>query len=266
MSRPLDGIRVAITENRYPEQLTQLLERLGAKVLSCPLLKETPIENAAGARRFISICENTQIDYIVFYTGVGVDLLFRAVDKPEVLSRSKILARGPKAVNALRRVGLEPDFVADTATTEGIVRTLSREPLNGKAILVQLYGQDNPELSVALQKHGATVIGVSIYSYTQASDTNAIEDMIRKVLSKEIDAITFTSATQVPFLFRAVDALGDATAFRKRLKKDVVIASVGAVTSRALRDAGVEPHVEPTESKMGPMVKALADFFEKRAR
>src|SRR5215471_844905 len=144
MPGPLDGIRVAITENRYPEQLTQLLERLGASVLSTPLLKETPIENAAGARRFISICENTEIDYIVFYTGVGVDFLFREGHKPEVISRSKILARGPKAVNALKRAGLEANLIADSPTTEGILTTLSREKLNGKTVLIQLYGQDNP--------------------------------------------------------------------------------------------------------------------------
>src|SRR4030095_9282249 len=111
MPRPLDGIRVAITENRYPEQLTQLLERQGATVLSCPLLKETPIEDASGARRFISICENMQVDYIVFYTGVGVDLLFKAVNKPDVVSRSRIVARGPKAVTAAARAGSEHPLV-----------------------------------------------------------------------------------------------------------------------------------------------------------
>ena len=264
MSRPLDGVRVAITENRYPDQLTQLLERLGATVLSCPLLKETPIEDSSGARRFISICENTQIDYIVFYTGVGVDILFRTVNKPEVVSRSKILARGPKAVNALKRVGLQADFVADTATTEGIVRTLSQEKLNGKTILVQLYGRENPGLLGALQKQGATVIGISIYTYTQASDSSAIEDLVRKVLAREIDAITFTSATQVPFLFRTADALVDPATFRKRLNEDIVVASVGEVTSKALHEAGVEPRVAPLEPKMGPMVKALGEFFEKR--
>jgi uroporphyrinogen-III synthase len=266
MARPLDAVRVAITENRYPEQLTQLLERLGAVVLSCPLLKETPIEDASGARRFISICENTPIDYIVFYTGVGVDFLFRAVNKPDVVSRSRILARGPKAVNALKRAGVHVDLVADAATTEGIVRTLSREDLNGKTVLVQLYGQETPNTLAELQKRGATVIGVSIYSYTEASDTAAVNDLIKKVLNKEIDAITFTSATQVPFLFRAADALVDPTIFRQRLKNDIVIASVGEVTSRALRDAGVEPHVEPAAPKMGPMVKALSEFFEKRRR
>jgi uroporphyrinogen-III synthase len=266
MPSPLDGVRVAITENRYPEQLRQLLERLGAVVFSYPLLKETPIENAAGARRFISICEHTQIDYIVFYTGVGVDLLFRAVDRPDVVGRSKILARGPKAVNALKRVGLEPDFIADTATTEGILRTLSREPLQGKTVLIQLYGQENPELFTALQKRGATAIGVSIYTYTQASDNAAIEELVRKIVTKDIQVITFTSATQVPFLFRSADAITDPARFRRRLKKDLVVVSVGAVTSRALRESGVEPHVEPAEHKMGAMVRALAEYFEKRKR
>lgn len=266
MSRPLDGVRVAITEHRYPDQLAQLLERLGATVLSYPLLKETPIEDASGARRFISICENTQIDYIVFYTGVGVDLLFRAVNKPDVVSRSRILARGPKAVNALKRAGVRVDLVAESATTEGIVRTLARENLKGKTVLVQLYGQENPDILAELQKQGATVIGVSIYSYTQASDTAALEDLVKRILDVAIDAITFTSATQVPFLFRTADALTDPSRFRQRLKEDIVIASVGEVTSRALRDAGVQAHVEPAEPKMGPMVKALAEFFENRKR
>jgi uroporphyrinogen-III synthase len=261
MPRPLDGVRVAITENRYPEQLTTLLERLGATVISCPLLKETPVANATGARRFISICELTPIDYIVFYTGVGVDFLFRAVNKPEVVARSKILARGPKAVNALRRAGLQPDFIADEPTTEGILKTLSREPLAGKTVLVQLYGNENPQLFTALQKLGATGIGVSIYSYTQASDTAAIEDLVRKVIHKQIDAITFTSATQVPFLFQTADAMPDAAKFRTRLKKDIVVVSVGAVTSRALLEMGVEPRVEPAEHKMGAMVRALGEYF-----
>jgi uroporphyrinogen-III synthase len=105
---------------------------------------------------------------------------------------------------------------------------------------------------------------VSLYSYTPASDTEAIEGMSRKVLDNEIDAIVFTSATQVPFLFRTLDGLADPVAVRKRLKNDIAVVSVGEITSRALRDVGVEPHVEPDEPKMGPMVKALADFFGKR--
>jgi uroporphyrinogen-III synthase len=264
MSRPLDGVRVAIIENRYPEQLTQLLERQGAVVVSVPLLKEDPIEDAEGSRRFLSICDNMPIDYVVFYTGVGVDILCRNAKKIEVLEKSRIVARGPKAVNALKRAGIRVDLVADSATTEGILQTLYREPLKGKTVLVQLYGQDNPQLSSALQKKGATVIAVSIYSYTEASDPADVENLVKQILKKEIHAIAFTSATQVPFLFESAAKYADGNAFRARLKKDVVVVSVGDVTSRALRAAGVEPHVVPNEPKMGPMVKALAAFFEKR--
>jgi len=264
MTRPLEGIRVAIIENRYPEQLTQLLERQGAVVVSVPLLKETPVEDAAGARRFLSICDNMPIDYLVFYTGVGVDILSKQIRKPEVLERSRILARGPKAVNALKRAGLRVDLVADSATTEGMIRTLSREPLKGKTVLVQLYGAENTELSTALQKKGATVIGVSIYSYSQASSTDAIESLVKQILAKEIHALVFTSATQVPFFFESAAQWADNSAFRAVLNDDVVLVSVGEVTTNALKAAGVQPRVEPEDPKMGPMVKALAEFFERR--
>jgi uroporphyrinogen-III synthase len=156
------------------------------------------------------------------------------------------------------------DFVADSATTEGIVATLSREDLNGKIVLVQLYGSENPDLVTALEARGAKVHGVSLYSYTQASDTDAIGTLVNQVLNGEVKAITFTSATQVPFLFQTASTLSDGSAFRDRLNHDVVVTSVGDVTSRALRDAGVEPKVQPEESKMGPMVKALAEFFERQ--
>src|SRR5262245_13807117 len=144
MSKPLQNIRVAIPENRYPEQLAQLLEREGAIVFSCPLVRETPLEDSEGARRFIGLCETTLVDYIIFFTGVGVNHLLKAVNEPEALARAKVLARGPKAIAALKRAGVRVDLVADSPTTEGILQTLSRHDLKGKSVLVQLYGQDNP--------------------------------------------------------------------------------------------------------------------------
>src|SRR3954464_1559508 len=156
MTRFLDGVRVATTENRYPEQLARLLEREGATVYSCPLLRETPVEHDGNARQFMKLCETSKVDFIVFYTGVGIEFLFRAENKPDVISRSRIIARGPKAVNALKKFGVRDCLSADTPTTEGILKTLAREGVRGKTVLVQLYGQDNSELRRELQAMGAT--------------------------------------------------------------------------------------------------------------
>jgi uroporphyrinogen-III synthase len=266
MAKPLDGVTVAVTENRYAGQLATLLERQGATVLSCPLLKETPVEDADGARNFMALCEKAHVDFVVFYTGVGVDMLFRAFNRPDLLSHSRVLARGPKAVNALKRAGVHVDLVADSPTTDGIYATLSREDLKDKTVLIQLYGHNNTELAEKLASRGAIVFSVSIYRYAEASDPGAVEDLLQKVINGRIDAITFTSGTQVPFLFSTIDAAGRGAEFRDRLNSDVVVVSVGEVTTRALKEAGVAPRVEPKEAKMGPMVKALADFFEMRGK
>ena len=262
MTKPLDGVRVAITENRYPEQLAQLLERQGATVYSCPLLRETPIEDAANARRFMEICETTHVDFIIFYTGVGVEFLLRAANKPEVLGRSKIIARGPKAVNALKKFNVQDVITADSPTTEGILQTLAREDLHAKSVLIQRYGEENPELQAALETMGAHVTGLSLYRYEQASDTKTIAALVQRIMNGEVDAITFTSGPQARFLLEAAPQRG--ASLLKHLNERVVVVSIGEVTARALRETGIEPRIVPEEPKMGPMVKALADFFEKR--
>jgi uroporphyrinogen-III synthase len=264
MTRLLDGVRVATTENRYPEQLARLLEREGATVYSCPLLRETPVEHVGNARQFMELCETTKVDFIVFYTGVGIEFLFRAENKPEVISRSRIIARGPKAVNALKKFGIREYLTADAPTTEGILNTLAREGVRGRSVLVQLYGQDNSELRRGLEAMGATVTGISLYHYEQASDTEAVSELVRRITHGEIDAITFTNGPQARFLLKEAVSLGSGEELLKHFNKDIVVASIGAVTSRALQDMGVEPHVTPKDPKMGPMVKALADFFESR--
>jgi uroporphyrinogen-III synthase len=266
MPSPLENVRVAIPENRYPEQLGQLLERYGATVISCPLVRETPLESAVNARRFIEICESEIIDYVVFFTGVGADFLFKAVNKPEALSRSKIVARGPKAVAALNRAGVRVDFVAEAATTEGIVQTLSKQDLKGKSVLVQLYGQENTELRSALEGLGARMIGLSLYEYRYASDETAIFGLVSKILSREVDAICFTSGPQIRFLMEAASGKGLGAELQDRLRNQVVVVSIGEVTARALTAAGAPPHVIPQEPRMGTMVKALAEFYERRRK
>jgi uroporphyrinogen-III synthase len=264
MSKPLNGVRVAVTEHRYTAQLAQLLERQGATVLACPLVAETPIEDSEGAKRFIELCQTTTVDIIVFFTGVGVDLLFRAVNKPEIISRSTILARGPKAVSALRRAGIRIDLVADSPTTEGIIQTLSRQDLHEKSVLVQLYGEEKGELAAALEARGARVTGISLYRYTAASDTQAVANLLSEIVQGKIDAITFTSAPQIRFLFDAARAGQMEAELRHRLQNDVVVASIGHVTARGLTEAGIEAHVISGDTKMGPMVMALAEHFQKR--
>ncbi|HET9131917.1 MAG TPA: uroporphyrinogen-III synthase, partial [Terriglobia bacterium] len=227
MTRLLDGVRVATTENRYPEQLARLLEREGATVYSYPLLRETPVEHVGNARQFMELCETSKVDFVVFYTGVGIEYLFRAENKPDVISRLRVIARGPKAVNALRKFGVHGYLIAEAPTTEGILKTLAQEGVRGKTVLVQLYGQDNSELRSGLETMGATVTGISLYHYEQASDTASVSELLRRITHKEIDAITFTNGPQARFLLKEAASLGSGEELLKHFKRDVVVVSIG---------------------------------------
>jgi len=70
------------------------------------------------------------------------------------------------------------------------------------------------------------------------------------------DAVTFTSASTAGNLVSLLDAAG------LTLPDTVVRASIGPVTSRALRDLGIPPHIEAAESTLAGLVAALAVHFE----
>jgi uroporphyrinogen-III synthase len=81
-----------------------------------------------------------------------------------------------------------------------------------------------------------------------------------------VDAVAVTSQIQIRHLFEIADKLGRRDALADALNRKSVVAAVGPVCATALRSFGVIPHVQPSHPKMGPMMIALADYFELTAR
>ena len=50
---------------------------------------------------------------------------------------------------------------------------------------------------------------------------------------------------------------------RKAFEDRVIVAPVGPICVRALTEEGVSPHVVPKHPKMGPLVLAVAEYFDK---
>jgi uroporphyrinogen-III synthase len=83
-------------------------------------------------------------------------------------------------------------------------------------------------------------------------------DIYRMLLERRIDAVTFTSPSAV----RAFAAIfGEEQA--SDLLAHTVVASIGPVTSQAVRRLGVTAAVEPAEHTATALIEALAEHFEK---
>jgi uroporphyrinogen-III synthase len=270
MPQPLANTTVAILEHRFTKEFSTLFERFGASVQACPLLEEKPVENRDELQNFVRGVVAGRLDAMIFLTGVGARFLVAEAESMgvkqgflEALGKLTIVVRGPKPVAALKQLSVRVDVTPENPTTEGVIEALRTRDLQGRRVGIQLYGTPNPQLVSALEAKGAIVIPVQVYAYGAAADSSAVNDLIKRMVAGEIDVVAFTSAPQVRMLFDFASQLNMKDALKNALAKDVVIASIGEVTSRALTEEGLSPKIVPPQSKMGPLAQAVADHFSK---
>jgi uroporphyrinogen-III synthase len=267
---PLKNVTVGILEHRYTKEFAILFERAGASVFACPMLEEKPVENREELQAFIRRLAAGAFDAMIFLTGVGARFLAAEADsiglKPsflDALGKMTVIVRGPKPVTALRQLGVHIDVTPENPTTEGVIEALRHRDLRGRRVGVQLYGTPNPQLVGALEAQGAAVTPVQVYAYGAASDSNAVSAIIGRVLDGQIQALAFTSAPQVRMLFDFAVQLGLAETLAMALKDSVAVASIGEVTTRALKERGVTPAIVPSQPKMAALVHAVREYFQK---
>jgi uroporphyrinogen-III synthase len=84
------------------------------------------------------------------------------------------------------------------------------------------------------------------------------------LIQGKIDSLAFTSQPQIGNLLTIARDAAKEDSLRESLNGSLVVASVGPVCSRRLRDAGIKIDVEPEHPHMGNLVLAVAEHFERQ--
>lgn len=262
-SKPLAEKRIAFCGARRSVELSALIEKLGATALSRPMMYTESLDSPA-VTTSVTQFANIGADWLVASTGMGMRAMREVAVSLEVeddflakLSHVKLAVRGYKTVKALKEMGLKPDVLDDDGTLEGLRRQLEPIDFEGKHVAVQLHGTRVPELTDWLTERGASVLEIPLYQYQEPSEEE-VRVFAREVISGEIDAAAFTSNTQVFFLFEIAERLGLGAELKGAFNDDVQAVSVGHMTTKALRDAGVEEVIAPEQERMGAMMMAYA--------
>ena len=261
----LKGKRIAVPEMRELEVFSGLLERRGAEVLRCPLVTIYDTPHSAQVLAFAVKLADGGFDDFVLITGEGLTRILSCIDKYEPslrhrfiegLGKLRTITRGPKPARALRQLGLKPGIEATQPTTEGVIRSLSDQPLEGRRIAVQLYGNDpNFPLMRFLKDRQAEVSTVAPYVYGNAADDATVHALLERMAAGEVDAIAFTSKLQIERLVTQHPA-----PLVKRALSRTKIAAVGPIVAEAIRAAGFEVASSPEHSWfMKPLVVALTE-------
>lgn len=229
-----------------------------------PALAEVPDIDPANIARLVAGLEARPPRVAIFQTGVGTRALFDAADSTGVgqallalLSKSVVIARGPKPTGVLRSREVRIDrSAAEPYTTVQVLAALGDLPLRGERALVQRYGETNIELERVLSAKGAEIVEIPTYRWALPEDTRPLEALIAALARGEIDAAVFTSASQAHNLFALARRIGKDATLPANLNRTLV-ASIGPVCSAALASCRVNIAVEASPPKLGPLVSAL---------
>jgi uroporphyrinogen-III synthase len=151
-------------------------------------------------------------------------------------------------------IGLHADVIPTTYTAEALGQALAPEA-HGLRILLVLTEDAPAILRDALAAAGADVTVAAAYRNRIPEASLAAVSSLFGDAGNYPDAVTFTSASTAANLVALLDAAGLA------LPAEVIRASIGPITSRALRELDLPPHVEAAESTIPALVAALAAHF-----
>lgn len=256
----LSGIAIGVTAERRAEEFIGALERHGADVRHAPTITIVPLDSDPKLRAATSSLLAAPIDFTLVTTGAGFrgwlaaaegwDLRSALVER---LGESRIYARGPKAVGAVRGAGLRETFSADSESNAELFGALTG--VDGARIAVQLHGTPLPDHTGPLVAAGARLIEVQPYRWFSPPDVRPVHALIDAAIDGDLGALAFTSAPAAAnFLTLARDhgRYGELlTALR-----GMVVACVGPVTAAPLAEAGVET-LQPERQRLGALVKLL---------
>ncbi len=244
--------------------MAEMIERRGGIALLAPALEEVPDVEPRDVAAILQEWRNDPFKMVIFQTGVGTRALFAAVEAlgavqefHQLLANALIVVRGPKPTGELNSREVRIDLrAAAPFTTETVLGAIREFPMHGSKVLVQRYGASNPELLEALRARGATVREIATYRWSLPQDVQPLLALIDALDRDRVDAAVFTSAVQMHNLHTVAEQHGRAPQLAAALRRTIV-ASIGPVCSRALRQYGIEPTFEASPPKLGPLLTAL---------
>jgi uroporphyrinogen-III synthase len=276
------GLRVLTLESRRAPEMAKLISNCGGLPVVAPSMREVPLESNTRALEFAALLMDGRLDTVIFLTGVGTRVLTRVIETAyprqqfvEALKRVAVVARGPKPAAVLREMEVpitllvpEPNTWREllsaldenagdpsAAKNQGKQKSLR---LRDRRVAVQEYGVSNRELLAGLEQRGASVMSVPVYEWTLPEDTGPLRDAVTALSEGKIDVAMFTSSAQVQHLLQIAAAMGMHDEVMQAFAQ-VLVASIGPITSQELGQHGIAADLEPTHPKMGFLVRETAD-------
>ena len=242
---PLSGKNILLTATRtLAEKMATRFKETGANICEMSLIAIKEIETER--ERLLS--EINDATHILFTSSNGVDIFFEKIKNYDIDIRSlynkKICVIGSGSSEALKKYGVNADFIPSKFDSKSFVEEILPKLDKKSRVLMLRAKLGNDNLPNGLKKAGIEFSDIPIY--------DTIIDYRRSFeLNKEIkkfDYVVVASASAAKALCEMIE---DKSALLNR------VVSIGPVTTKALREFGIEELITAKQYDVKGIVDAI---------
>jgi uroporphyrinogen III methyltransferase/synthase len=258
--RPLHGRTVAVT--RMTDQAAGLagpLQALGAEIIVAPTIEYRDVEDTSAFDQALGSL--SAYDWLVLTSVNGVNALFRRIEAlggdSRWLAGLKVAAIGSATTDRLRERGVRPDLVPAEAVGEALSEALIAEGVAEQSVLLLRGDLARRDLPAALEGVGAQVDDLVVY---RTVCSRALpESLLTRFDAGRIDWLTVTSPSSFKNL---LTLLGPE---RRPFLGAIRLASIGPVSTQAIRDASFVEAVEADPHDVEGLIQAIVAYEARRS-
>lgn len=252
------GKVIAITRPiERSQEAVQIIEEYQGTALVAPTL-ELQVSNT---QSLIKLCEMVnELDWLIFTSPTAILSLFKHCEdlKDQLNPQCRIAVIGPRTGNYLEEHDLKADVIPDDYTAEGLLDIFQDFDLKNKVIGIPRTLAARDVLPEGLIKMGAHVFVVEAYRSALPKDKTRVNELIEKIINKNVDAVTFTSTLTAHNLFEMVKKEDMDDLIKSLQGGEVLVAAIGPVTAKALEEYHI-PTITPDEYTVKAMLNKLRD-------
>jgi uroporphyrinogen-III synthase len=260
---------IGILESRAKEVLKKSIEAFGAEVIVSPVVMEIPQDIKNDLHIMLNDWNQTPPDYFIFLNGSGVQYLFNELENMSKLKDfmsfmkiATVIVRGPKPAGVLQKYGIKNyHMIPSPYTSDLILEQLQKDEIFNRIVVIQHYGQKNIFLSDSLTSCGAKVYDICSYQWAIPYESNAFEQFIYKLTSRNMHMVIFTSSIQLLHLLTIAENIHQYEAVVSALNATHVL-SIGPICSKTLRDHGIKVSFEVNPPKLYTLIDYVKNYIQ----
>lgn len=247
MSKPV----VAITRPRdRARKACEIVEKLGGTPILAPTLDLQPV-NTQSLKNLVA--RKHELDWIIFTSPTTIVSLNKFY--PDFIKNldCKLAVIGNKTGKLAEKNGMTVDLMPDDFTAEGLLEEFEKRKITNQKIGIPRTASARPTLPEGLEKLGNEVILAEAYKSLFPMDDAKVKELINKIKSREIDAITFTSPLTVENFFEVSDNKKE---LAKIIDENLLTVCIGPITAKVLEKYDIA-HIYPDTYTVPDMMELL---------